>query len=157
MSPLDIFDILALTTLVAIAILSKDRVVSGIAYLYSFTHLWSIKYDATSWLDLCLEAGVCLGLGLAIISQSTRTWAVSLAVILIMSIALITIEFIDYFAFNSYFEAVYIQWIYATTFLEIIILAMATNGLLHNYTDGFWANIHHIVRDSFNKVSTRQA
>jgi len=151
------FGIIALILFFTIAVLSKDRVVSGVAYLYSFAHLFNLFYYPSGWMDLCFEAGLCLGLGLAIVSQSVRTWAVSLAVILIMSITLIFVEFIDYFMFNSYFQSEYLQWIHITTVMEIIILALARNGFLHSYTNDYWNNLHHIIRDNFGKILIRQA
>lgn len=157
MSPIEILTASEFFLLGIIATFSKDKVVSGVAYIYAFIHFFNIFYDPTSWLDFCFEAATCLILGLIVISQTVRVWAVALALTLIASISLILIEFIDYFAYNSYFEATYLQWIHATTILEIIILASAQNGHLHYYTDGFWTDIHRMVTNNTNKIFTRQA
>ena len=157
MSPIEMLTASEFFLLGLIATFSKDKVVSGVAYVYAFIHFFNIYYNPTSWLDLCFEAATCLILGFIVISQTVRVWAVALALTLIASISLILIEFIDYFAYNSYFEATYLQWIHATTILEIIILASAQNGHLHYYTDGFWTDIHRMVTNNTNKIFTRQA
>ena len=155
MESVNFLDIAPFIIFSLIAVSSKDKVISGIAYIYSFIHLYNMFYDPSNWIDLCIESSICLLLGIFIISQSIRTWAVSLAVILIMSIALIFLEFIDYFMFNSYLQATYLQWIYATTALEIIILTLASNGLLHTYSNDFWHDIHRIVSRDSNKISIK--
>lgn len=157
MSPIEILTASEFFLLALIATFSKDKVVSGVAYVYAFIHFFNIFYTPTSWLDFCFEAATCLILGLIVISQTVRVWAVALALTLIASISLIFIEFIDYFAFNSYLEATYLQWIHATTILEILILASAQNGHLHYYTDGFWSDIHRIFASNLNKISSKQA
>lgn len=157
MSPAEILTISEFFLLGLISIFSKDKIVSGVAAIYAFAHLFNIYYDPSSWVDLCFEAATCLILGLIVISQTVRVWAVALALTLIASISLILIEFIDYFAYNSYFESTYLQWIHATTILEIIILASAQNGHLHYYTDGFWSDIHRMVTNNSNKISNGQA
>ena len=136
--------------------ISKDPLVSGIAYLYCLTHTFALWYVPSSWLDLCIEAACCSLLGFMVISQSARDWAAYLTDILVLSIVLLAIEFIDYFLFNSYLEVTYVTWIHLTTVLEIIILVLANNGLLHSYTGGIndmWANIHNILRYSTKKLS----
>lgn len=153
----DLLTLFEFILLASIAIFSKDKVVTGIASVYAFVHLFNIYYDPTSWIDLCFEAATCLLLGFIIISQTVRAWAVSLAIILIASIGLIFIEFVDYFTSNSYLEATYLQWIHATTILEIIILSSAQNGHLHYYTDDFWTDVHRIFSGNANKISIKQA
>jgi len=139
---------------------TKDKIVAGVSLLYASTQFFNFFYTPISWIDLCFESIVCLLLGLAILSQSVRVWSVSLSIILISSIALIFIEFVDYHLFNSYFEQTYITWINATTALEIIILIMASNGYLHNYAGGtntIWNDIYNFIRYNVGKLSAKEA
>jgi hypothetical protein len=149
-----------LSSLLLIALLSKDKVVSGVSLLFASTQFFNFFYSPVNWIDLCFESAVCLFMGIAVLSQTVRIWGVSLAIIMISSIFLIFIEFIDYHLFGSYLEQTYAVWINATTALEIIILLMASNGRLHSYAggnDNFWDDINNFVRDSFGKLSSKEA
>ena len=135
---------------------AKDKIVAGIAALYAIIHFYGIYYHSITWVDLCFEAALCAFLGGIILSQSVRTWAVYLTSLLIISIVLISVEFVDYFCCNSYLTKTYEVWIYITTGLELLILTLARNGFLHSYTDhlhDFWTDIHYRLRHYVNKVS----
>ena len=154
-------DVAIFGAFLTITAMTKDKVVRSVALLYTLLHLYNLFYSAGDWYlsALYFEAAVCLLVGGFILSQSVRTWAVYLVLLLIMSIGLILIEFVDYLCCNSYLNETYKIWIYITTGLELLILTLARNGLLHSYTDSFhdfWLNIHRVLRHNVSKVFVRQ-
>jgi len=145
----------------AIGLFCKDRIISGMAFILASVQIFNFFYIPSSWIDLCFESIVCSLLGIFVLSQSARDWAVSLAIVQRISIGLILIEFIDYFLFGSMLEQFYQVKVIAVSILEIIILAMAWNGILHAYsrsgTLDYWHDRDNQFWHGLKKLSLKKA
>jgi len=117
----------------------KDPVLRTVSVAFAGVHLVNLAYEPVSWVDLCIEAVVCSGLAYITFKSSKRAWSIALMFVLLTANVLILVEFIDYFCCNSYFNDEYGQWVDLQTVMELIILAMASHGLLQHYTNDRWA------------------
>lgn len=121
----------ALTALLAL-FPKKDLPLFCVCVLFTIVHYLNTFFDPTQFgaFSFILEAMLCFGIaGLVLLSKSD--WALAISGIMLLSIALILVEFIDYFMFNSTLETIYSIWIDVTTALELIILALAYNGTIY--------------------------
>ncbi len=119
----------------------KDKVLLKVVICFSLVHFFNLFYYPVTWVDLCLEAVICTALAATAYKASKRDWSLSLMFLMLTANLLILVEFLDYFCCNSYFINVYSQWVTLQTIMELIILAMASNGLLQRYTvDGRLGN-----------------
>lgn len=116
----------------------KDPILFKIVCAFSLVHFVGIFYYPSTWVDLCLEATLCTFLAKLTLKYSTRKWAIAIGIIMLSATSLILIELIDYWLYNSYFEHVYLQWVNLQTLMEITVFILASNGLLHSYTNVDW-------------------
>lgn len=126
----------------------KDPLLYKIASLFALVHFFNIFYnpEGIGPVSFLLESITCAALGFIATNQSLRAWSLSIGIIMISSIVLILLEFIDTLAFGSKLTDIWLQWIHITTAFEILIFLAASNGYLQFYGDG--PNSGHTYRDN---------